>query len=323
MESMERLKGVRILVTGGTGFAGSHVVESLLEKHARIVISYRSIDPHCYFFQKNLSSSVILAMCDLKDEKRVRDIIAKYEIEYILHLGAQPIVETAYYNPSETIESNIMGTLHILEGARSYPKIKGIIIASSDKAYGKHDKPYKETDTLRGDHPYEVSKSAADLIAFSYVKTYGMPIAVTRFGNIYGPGDLNFNRIIPGIMQTLITGKELEIRSNGKFVREYLYVKDVASAYLFLLTHFSKASGEAFNIASGERYSVLELIKKCKEVFHEHIPYKILNSAINEIPEQRLYCKKIRNIGWKPKYSITKGLKETYEWNREYFEKFR
>jgi CDP-glucose 4,6-dehydratase len=321
MEDMERLTGKRILVTGGSGFVGSHVVESLLAIKAKVIIPVRSFEPDSYFHQKSFFSTTVLALCDLKDKNRVMDIIAKYEIEYIIHLGAQPIVSTAYVNPSETLETNIMGTVNILEAMRLTSGVKGMVLASSDKAYGKSDKPYKETDALRGDHPYEVSKSASDLIATSYMKTYNLPIIITRFGNIYGPGDLNFNRIIPGIMKSIFTKSILEIRSNGKYRREYVYVDDVVSAYMFLLNNFTKAKNQAYNISSKERYSVLDVIKICKRMFKNSLEFNILDTAVNEIPEQSLNCQKIHALGWKSSYSLEKGLKESSRWYEAYFSK--
>jgi CDP-glucose 4,6-dehydratase len=214
-----------------------------------------------------------------------------------------------------------MGTVNILEAMRLTSGVKGMVLASSDKAYGKSDKPYKETDALRGDHPYEVSKSASDLIATSYMKTYNLPIIITRFGNIYGPGDLNFNRIIPGIMKSIFTKSILEIRSNGKYRREYVYVDDVVSAYMFLLNNFTKAKNQAYNISSKERYSVLDVIKICKRMFKNSLEFNILDTAVNEIPEQSLNCQKIHALGWKSSYSLEKGLKESSRWYEAYFSK--
>lgn len=311
---MERLTGKRILVTGGAGFVGSHVVKLLVQNRVHVVVPIRSFDPSSYFSHSRLSESSVLVLCDLKDKQRVIDVVTKYEIEYIIHLAAQPIVTTAYINPSETLESNIMGTVNILEAARMSPMVKGVIVASSDKAYGKSKKPYKETDPLQGDHPYEVSKSAADLIATSYMKTYKVPIIITRFGNIYGPGDLNFNRIIPGIMKAMCSKTPLEVRSNGKYSREYIYVDDVASAYVFLLENFNRAKNEAYNISSKDRYSVIELIKMCREVIKKDFSYRILNSAVNEIPEQSLDCAKIHALGWKSTGKINKCIFETFSW---------
>lgn len=315
---MESIKGKNILVTGGTGFVGSHLVEDIIKLGATVIVPYRSIDPRSYFSTQQLHKNTVMVQGDVKDFQKVFDIVTKYEIEYIFHLAAQAIVTTAYHNPLEAFQTNIIGTANILEAARLYPSIKGIIVASSDKAYGKSDNAYKETDPLRGDHPYEVSKSAADMIAYSYFKTYKLPVVITRFGNIYGPGDLNFNRIIPGIAETLITGKKLLIRSDGTYRRDYVYVKDVCSAYLFLLHHLEKIEGEAFNISSGHSVSVLALIKNMEKIFKKKIHFRIVNSAINEIKNQHLNYSKIIKIGWKPSYNFSGALRETYAWYEQH-----
>jgi CDP-glucose 4,6-dehydratase len=321
MENMEKLKGKNILVTGGTGFVGSHLVEELLKTGAHVVVPYRSADPSSYFATQGLRQHTVLVYDDLKDFDRTFEIVTKYEIDYIFHLAAQAIVPTAYINPRETIMSNVIGTTNILEAARLYSGIKGIIVASSDKAYGKSKKAYKETDPLRGDHPYEVSKSAADLIAYSYFKTYKLPVVITRFGNIYGPGDLNFNRIIPGIIKTLITGNTLIVRSDGTYKRDYVYVKDVVSAYIFLLRHLEKIKGESFNISYGYSISVGSLIRSAEKVFKKKIHFKISDSAINEIAYQHLDYSKIKKLGWAPSYRLPSSLRETYAWYLQYVEK--
>ncbi len=310
-----KLVGKNILVTGGCGLVGSHLVKDLLEKKARVVVPQRSFDPHSFFTQEKLYKKTTMVDCDIKNFKRVFDIVTKYEIEFIFHLAAQPIVETAYYNPLETLETNIMGTVNILETARLYRKVKGIIVASSDKAYGKLDKVYKETDPLKGDHPYEVSKSCADLVAHTYYKTYGLSVAITRFGNIYGPGDLNFNRLIPGIMESLIKNKVLKIRSNGKCIRDFIYIKDVVKAYILIAENIEKTMGEVFNISTDETYSVLEAIKKVETILKKKIKYKILNIARNEISYQSLNYQKIKkSLGWRPTYDFNKTIPIVFNW---------
>ena len=256
-------------------------------------------------------------MGDVTDRRRIVDIVSKYEIHTIYHLAAQAIVETAYNNPIETITTNVIGTAHILDAAWTSGTVRQIFITSSDKAYGKSNLPYTEDHPLRGDHPYEASKSASDIIAQSYVKTYNAPVVIVRFGNIYGPGDLNMSRIVPGIMQSVLSGEELHLRSNGTFVRDYVYVGDVINAYLFLLDHFSEACGEAYNIASETSLSVLELLAKSERILTTRIPYSIQNTQKNEIPYQHLDWSKIEKLGWKPKYSLKAGLLETYEWYKK------
>ncbi len=317
MESMESLTGKNILVTGGTGFVGSHLVEALIKLGSTVIVPYRSIDPRSYFSAQKLHKNTIMVQGDVKNFQEVFDIVTKYEIEYIFHLAAQAIVTTAYHNPLEAFQTNIIGTANILEAARLYGKVKGIVIASSDKAYGKSDKPYKESDALRGDHPYEVSKSAADLISQTYYKTYKLPVVITRFGNIYGEGDLNFSRIIPGVMKSLITKEELVLRSDGTHVRDYVYVKDVVRGYLFLLGNIDKIKGEAFNLSSNDTYSVLDVIKHIGKKLNKKISYTIANSAKNEIPYQHLSYEKIHKLGWRPIYSIDSTLVPVKSWYKK------
>lgn len=314
MEAMGKLKGKKILVTGGTGFVGSHVVASLERAGARVVVPFRSLDPRSYFVKQHLSDRVTLVSGDLKDFTRILDIVTKYEIEYILHLGAQAIVTTAYNNPRETIATNVLGTTNILEAARLCSGVRGIIIASSDKAYGKSEKAYKETDPLRGDHPYEVSKSAADLISTSYAKTYNMPIVVTRFGNIYGEGDLNFNRIIPGVLEAIIHDTTLQIRSDGTFVRDYVYVENVVRGYLLVLDKIDIVKGEVYNFSSVETLTVLEVVKLIEKTLKKKVKYTILNAQQNEIPYQSLNFDKAKKLGYNPADTLKDVLPRVFAW---------
>lgn len=333
-EYMKSIKGRKILVTGGTGFVGSHLVEALTSLGARVVVPYRSIDPESYFTLQGLEKKAVLASGDITDRRRMVDIITKYEIETIYHLAAQPIVETAYYNPVETVTSNVIGTLHILDAAYNSGTVKQIIVTSSDKAYGKlkatkipgilgaptddsGNLSYTEEYPLSGDHPYDASKSASDLITQSYIKTYNAPISIVRFGNIYGPGDLNSSRIIPGIMHAVSRGEELLLRSDGSFIRDYVYVRDVVDAYLYLTDHFDVAAGEAFNIASETTVSVIDLIKHAEKILGVKIPYRITNTQKNEIPYQHLDWSKMARLGWKPGYTLEMGLLETLGWYRK------
>jgi len=316
---MKSFKNQTILVTGGTGFVGSHLVERLLKEKANVITTYKALDPKSYFFTRKLQKKTTLAHVDIVDFERVFDLITKYEVDFIFHLAAQPLVDAAYYNPRRTMDSNIRGTVNILESARLYPRVKGVIFASSDKAYGKLTKEkYLESDPLRGDHPYEVSKSAADLIAYSYYKTYGVPVVITRFGNIYGEGDTNYSRIIPGIMKAIINDEVLSIRSDGKYVRDYLYVKDVAEGYLMIAKKIESIVGQAFNFGSKETISVLALIKIVEKAVKRKLKYKILNNAQNEIPYQSLdYSKIKKKIGWEPKKSLKKTSKSILAWYKK------
>jgi CDP-glucose 4,6-dehydratase len=313
---MSKLQGKNILVTGATGLVGSHLVELLLKMSTgRIVALSRSRDAQAYFFSNGFDQKVVMVNGDLKDKERIFEIIIKYEINYVFHIAAQAIVSSAYINPYETLMTNIVGTTHILEAVRLSPFIEGVVVASSDKAYGKECNAAIETQPLRGDHPYDVSKSCTDLLAQTYAKTYKLPITVSRFGNIFGSGDLNFNRIIPGIMKAAITGEELLLRSDGKFVRDYIYVKDAADGYVALAENMGVANGQVFNFSSGFNLSVLDLIKEVSTIIGKKIKFKIMDNQKNEIPEQSLNFEKAQKmLGWKPKYNFEDSVLETFDW---------
>ena len=318
MENME-IKNKNILVTGGAGFVGGHLVEELVKLKANVVVVDINLDKHSYLFTENLQKKSKVINLDICDYKKLLALIKKYKIEFIFHLAAQALVEEAYKNPKHTLDNNILSTINVLEAVRINPQIKGLVVASSDKAYGKLKvAKYSESSPLSGDHPYDTSKSVTDLLSTTYYKTYKIPVVVTRFGNIYGEGDLNFSRIIPGIMKSIIQNSELRIRSNGKYVRDYLYVKDVVNGYILLAENIGKVKGEAFNFGSDDTLTVLEVIKQVEKVLDKKINYKILNIAKNEIPYQSLDYSKIRKeLGWKPKYTISKKIKDIYNWYKK------
>jgi len=297
---MENMVNRNILVTGGNGFIGSHLVAELQK------------DNEVVFFPFGRDE-------DIKSYSKVLNLVTRYEVDFIFHLAAQTIVGTAYHNPLETLATNIMGTANILEAARHYPKIKGVLVASSDKAYGKMRDKYTEDNSLKGDHPYDVSKSCADLIAQTYYNTYQLPVVITRSANTYGAGDIHFNRLIPGIFKAIIKNETLKIRSDGTFTRDYIYVKDVVDADIALMENMMKTRGEAFNLSSGDHYSVLELVEKIGEILGKEAKCEILNTAKNEIPFQSLSCEKIKKaIGWQAKYSLEKAIPETFNWYLDY-----
>lgn len=314
--------GKNVLVTGATGLVGSHLTEKLVAQGANVFITYRSVNPFSYLAEKDLAKKVVSVSCDIKNYDRVFEVMAKYEIEYVFHLAAQAIVQTSFINPKETLEANIVGTLNVIEAVRHCPRVKGVVVASSDKAYGKKCDNATEYAPMAGDHPYDVSKSCADLIARAYAKTYDLPVAVSRFGNIYGPGDLNFNRIIPAIMKAIIFNETLEIRSDGRFIRDYVYVKDVVDGYLLLMEQMEKNKGEAFNFSTGYNFSVLDLIEKISNFTGQTCQYKILDNQVNEIPKQSLnYDKATYVLGWQPQHTFEQGLAETFIWYQQYFKK--
>lgn len=311
------VKGANILVTGGCGFMGGHVVKKLIRMGAKITVLDIFLDPRSVFAQNNLKKLVNLQIIDIRNKDKILKIFKKYKPSFVIHLAAEPIVEKSYLNPYNTFETNIMGTISILEAVRLSPTIKGIIIASSDKAYGKSDKIYKEDIPLRGDHPYDVSKSCADLISQTYYKTYNLPIVITRFGNVYGEGDLHFGRIIPDICKSVVKKEILLIRSNGSYVRDYIYVDDVVDGYIFLLKNLKKIQGEAFNFSSKDTLSVIELIRKAEKILKAELKIKILNNAKNEIPFQHLDDNKVKNLGWSPKYTLVDILEKVFNWYKD------
>ena len=308
-----------VLVTGAGGFKGSHLVEVLSKTNANIVALLRDFDPQSYFEYRNLGKKCSVAIGDLKDTRKIMDILTKYEIDVIFHLGAQPLVTIALQNPIETLESNIMGTVNLLEAARVYRKIECMVMVSSDKAYGpSKNVPYKENERLHGKAPYDVSKSCADLISQMYAGVYNIPVTIGRCANVFGPGDLNMNRIIPGVIESAIKDRDLEIRSDGKMIREYIYVKDCIEGYILLAENIHKTKGQAFNLASDNIMNVLEVVKRVSQAINVPVKTKILNKAKAEIPEQHLDASKIKSLlGWSTKVSFEDAIQESYDWYLE------
>lgn len=314
---MGKLKGITILVTGGTGFIGGHLVARLLQEEAVVVIPYIDIDPLSVFAKNKLNKQVILESIDITDTEKIVDFTKKHTVDYILHLAAQTIVTKAYENPYLTLKTNIIGTISVLEATRINSKIKGVIVASSDKAYGKTKNAYTEKSPLLGDHPYDVSKSSADLISHSYFVTYNTPVVVTRFGNVYGEGDSHFERLIPGLCRSIINKEIFEIRSDGTYVRDYIYVEDVVEGYMILLQKIDSIHGEVYNFSSSDMLSVLDVIKKAEKIFGVTIPFDIKNTAKNEIPFQHLDDTKIKKLGWKQRFNLDNSLQKIFQWYNE------
>lgn len=317
MESVEVVKGKTILVTGGAGFIGSHLVKELIKRKAKVIVVDIVIHPQSFFLSEKLKQEVIYKNIDIRNKEKVSRFFIKTKPDYVFHLAAEPIVGVSYKNPYDTFMTNVIGTVNILEAVRKVKNTKAIIVASSDKAYGKTEKPYAEDSPLHGDHPYDVSKSCTDLIAQTYYRTYKLPVIITRFGNVYGEGDIHFERIIPGICKSVIQNQRLDIRSDGTYIRDYIYVKDVAYAYLFLLEKHKGIIGEAFNFSSNDTFSVLKLINKLESVMNTRIPYKILNNAKNEIPYQHLEDSKIKKLGWKNRYAMEQTIPDILSWYRK------
>jgi CDP-glucose 4,6-dehydratase len=309
-----------VLVTGATGLLGSSLVRLLVQAGADIVCLVRDWVPQSPLVSDRLLERVRVVRGDLADQELLERVLGEYEIDTVLHLAAQTIVAIANRNPVSTLESNIRGTWNLLEAARRSPRVKQIIVASSDKAYGAVDKlPYSESTPLAGQHPYDVSKSCADLISQMYARTYGVPVCITRCGNFYGPGDLNWSRIVPGTMRSLILGQSPIVRSDGKFIRDYIYVDDGALAYLDtakVLAEKRELIGEAFNFSNEEPLSVLALVDRMRAVAKRtDLEPEVRNEATHEIREQYLDASKARRLlGWKPRYSLDEGLERAWQW---------
>lgn len=319
--------GKRVLVTGATGLVGSWLVKGLVEQGAQVACIVRDEIPSSIFFTEKLNKKASIVQARLEELSDIERAINEYESEIVFHLGAQTIVGTANRSPIGTFESNVRGTWNVLEACRLHDKtVKSIVVASSDKAYGDQAVlPYTESTPLQGKNPYDASKSCADIIAQSYGKTYNLPISISRCGNFFGGGDLNFSRIVPGTIQSALSGVPPIIRSDGKYVRDYIYVKDATQAYELLgrKTYDGKFMGEAFNFSNETQMTVLEMVEKILTLMkREKLRPKIKNEATNEIRDQHLSSKKAREVlGWKSTWGIDKGLLETIGWYQEYFEK--
>lgn len=312
-----------VFVTGGTGLVGGALVKRLKKAGADIICLVRDWVPQSELMRLHIIEKIKVVRGDVRDQALLERVMGEYEINTVIHLAAQTIVTIANNNPISTFETNIQGTWSLLEAARRSPTVKQIVVASSDKAYGdQEDLPYTETTPLQGQHPYDVSKSCGDLIAAMYAKTFQSPVAITRCGNFYGEGDLNFNRIIPGTIRSIIRGQRPIIRSDGSFIRDYFYVEDGAAAYMLLaekLAENPKLRGEAFNFSNEIQVNVKVLVNKILKLMGSKLKPDIRNEVRNEIKHQYLSSAKARKtLGWKPLYDLDSGLKETIEWYRQH-----
>ena len=312
-----------VFVTGGTGLLGGWLVQELLARGAAVVGLVRDWLPQSRLFREGLERQAALVSGAVEDFPLLERTLNEYEIDTVFHLAAQTIVGIANRNPRSTFETNIRGTWNLLEACRRVPTVKRIIIASSDKAYGTQPElPYTEASPLQGQHPYDVSKSCADLIASTYFNTYQLPVCITRCGNLYGGGDLNFNRLIPGTIRWLWQGDRPIIRSDGRFIRDYFYVKDAVLAYLELAEQLERPEvvGQAFNFSNESQDTVLAVVEKIRQVMGlQDLEPLILNEVQHEIPHQYLAAARARQIlGWQPRYDLQQGLVETVAWYRAY-----
>lgn len=309
----------RVLVTGATGLVGGWLVKRLLQAEADPVCLIRDWTPTAEIFQTGDIDQVTVVRGDICDQACLERVLGEHEIETVMHLAAQTIVGIANRNPISTFEANIGGTWKILEACRRSPKVSQIVIASSDKAYGDAKMlPYTEDFPLAGMHPYDVSKSCGDLIAQTYANTYKSPVCVTRCGNFYGGGDLNWNRIVPGTIRSVVRGEAPMIRSDGSFVRDYFYVEDGAAAYMHLaeqMAHRPELLGEAFNLSTEIQVSVLQLVQHILDLMGSSVEPLVLGEASNEIQHQYLDATKAREmLNWSPLFSLEEGLSRTIQW---------
>jgi CDP-glucose 4,6-dehydratase len=311
-----------VFVTGATGLVGGWLTKRLVDEGALVTALIRDSVPGSEFVREGLGERVNIVRGGLASPQLLERALGEYEVEIVFHLAAQTIVGIANRNPLSTFESNVRGTWNLLESCRRSPLIKSVILASSDKAYGDQKVlPYREDMPLEGKHPYDVSKSCADLIAQSYAKTFGVPLAITRCGNFYGGGDLNWNRVVPGTIRSVLRGHRPIIRSDGKFVRDYFYVEDGAAAYMLLgerLFGDENLKGAAFNFSNEAQISVLDLVNAILEQMDSRLKPEILNQASNEIRHQYLSAERARTeLSWRPMYTLDQGLEKTIAWYRE------
>ena len=312
----------RTLVTGGTGLLGGWLVRALVDAGADVVCLVRDWVPQSDLLAPELLNRVRLVRGDVREQALLERALGEYEIDTVFHLAAQTIVGVANRNPVSTFESNIQGTWALLEACRRSPLVKAIVVASSDKAYGDQEVlPYDESTPLQGEHPYDVSKSCADLISAMYAKSYELPVVITRCGNFYGGGDLNWNRLVPGTIRSVLRGERPVIRSDGTLIRDYFYVEDGVGAYMLLaeaLHARPELAGEAFNFSNELQLTVKDVTRKILAHMSSQLTPDVRNDATNEIQHQYLSAAKARTLlGWSPSFTFDEGLDRTIRWYRE------
>jgi CDP-glucose 4,6-dehydratase len=314
--------GRRVLVTGATGFLGSWLVDDVVARGAAVVILLRDWVPSSMLVEGGAIARTTVVRGDLDDYDVLVRTLNEHAIDTVFHLGAQSIVGTAARSPRSTFEANVQGTWNLLEACRTCPKlVERVVVASSDKAYGVHDVlPYTEDMPLQGRAPYDVSKSCADLIALSYAQSFGTPVAITRCGNVFGGGDQNYSRLIPGTIRSALRDEPPVIRSDGSFGRDYFYVRDAVSAYVTLAEQMvdGRLAGEAFNFGNERTLAAAEVVHAILRIMGKtSLVPTILSQADGEIPNQYLDCSKARRmLGWSPRFGFDGALEETIEWYR-------
>jgi CDP-glucose 4,6-dehydratase len=313
-----------VFVTGATGLVGGWLIRRLVAAGADVVCLVRDWVPRSQLLGSAMRDSVTIVRGDVRDQPTLERAIGEYEIDTVMHLAAQTIVPIANRNPVSTFETNVGGTWALLEACRRSPTVRQVVLASSDKAYGHCDVlPYDESTPLLGRFPYDVSKSCADLIAQSYALHFGLPVGVTRCGNFFGGGDLNWNRIVPGTIRSVLRGQRPIIRSDGRYIRDYFYIEDGAAAYMLLAEKLAadrSLAGEAFNFSNEIQLSVLEMVERILQRMGTDLRPEVKNEATNEIRHQYLSAAKARaRLGWSPSFTLDEGLGRTIDWYRAHF----
>jgi len=314
-------KDRNVFISGCTGLLGSWLTKKLVHNGANVIGLIRDAVPKSNLNWSGFQDEIVTVRGEIEDYFVLERILNEYEVDCVFHLAAQTIVTIANRNPLSTFEANIKGTWNILEASRRSPLVKRIVVASSDKAYGSQEKlPYSEETALEGKHPYDVSKSCADLLCGAYHQTYDLPVCITRCGNFYGGGDLNFNRLIPGTIRSILECKKPIIRSNGQMIRDYFYIEDGAEAYMLLGKKMNKKiHGEAFNFSNEKPMTVLEMVNTILKIMNSDLKPIILNESSNEIEKQYLSSRKAHTVlGWKSHYKLEEGLEKTIQWYQNF-----
>ena len=311
-----------VLVTGAQGFIGSALAERLLEAGERVVALRRDADPESRFVRDGIEGRCVVALADLADHDSLLRVLHEHEVSTVFHLGAQTIVATARRAPLSTFESNVRGTYNLLEACREHGGVERLVVASTDKAYGAHDElPYREDFALQARYPYDVSKACTDLLARSYAETYALSVAVTRLANVYGPGDVNWSRLVPDTARALARGERPVIRSDGTPERDYLYVDDAVDVYLAVARSLDDSGlrGRAWNAGWGEPVSVLDLVRRLIALSGRPVEPDVRGEGVppGEIDRQFLDSTAIRTeLGWAPKVDLDEGLRRAWDWYR-------
>jgi CDP-glucose 4,6-dehydratase len=311
------------LVTGASGLVGTWLVSRLIAHGADVICLVRDWVPQSELVRSGSLARVKVVRGDVRDQALLERVLGEYEVDTVIHLAAQTIVTIANRNPVSTFETNIAATWGLLEACRRSPRVKQIVLASSDKAYGDHTElPYTEETPLVGRHPYDVSKSCADLIGQTYATTYGSPVVITRCGNFYGGGDLNWNRIVPGTIRSVLRGHRPVIRSDGTFIRDYFYVEDGAAAYMLLAEKLAadrSLVGRAFNFSNEIQVNVRQLVDRVLLLMKSTLVPDVRNEVSNEIVHQYLSAAAARrDLGWSAQFTLDDGLTRTIEWYRQF-----